>query len=82
MFHRKWVHGENPGGDPMLGTPEISSLADLGAAYGMLSEMRSTAFDPVDAVVLLLAALVPMVPLALTIMPLNELLELASKLLV
>jgi len=82
MFHRKWVHGENPGEDPMLGTPEISSLADLGAAYDMLAEMRSTAFDPADAIVLLLAALVPMAPLLLTIMPLDKLLELVSKLLV
>jgi len=82
MFHRKWVHGENPADDPVLGTPEISSLADLGAAYDVLSEMRSTAFDPADAIVLLLAALVPMVPLLLTVMPLNKLLELLSKVVV
>jgi hypothetical protein len=82
MFHQKWVHGENPGGDPVLGTPEISSLADLGAAYDILAEMRAVPFDPPDAVVLLLAALLPMAPLLLTIMPLESLLELLSKLLV
>jgi hypothetical protein len=81
MFHRKWVHGENPGGDPVLGTPEISSLADLGAAYDILAEMRAVPFDPEDAIVLLLAALVPMAPLLLTIMPFDKLLEMMSKLL-
>ncbi len=57
LFHSKWVRGENPAGDPMLGTPEISSLADVGAAYSMLSEMRSTAFDPGDAISLTLELL-------------------------
>jgi len=82
MFDRKWVQGDNPGGDPVLGTPEISSLADLGGAYDILARMRAVPFDPADAVVLLLAALVPMTPLLLTIMPLDRLLELLSKLLV
>lgn len=82
MFHRKWVHGENPGSDPVLGTPEISSLADLGAAYDILAEMRAVPFDPADAIVLSLAALLPMAPLLLTIMPIDKLLELLSKLLV
>ena len=82
MFHRKWVHGENPGADRVLGTPEISSLADLGAAYDILAEMRAVPFDPADVVVLLLASLVPMAPLLLTIMPLDNVLELLEKLLV
>jgi hypothetical protein len=82
QFDRKWVQGDNPGGDPVLGTPEISSLADLGGAYDILATMRAVPFDPADAVALLLAALVPMTPLLLTIMPLDRLLELLSKLLV
>jgi hypothetical protein len=82
MFDRKWVQGENPSGDPVLGSPEISSLADLGNAYEILTKMKSAPFDPADAIVLLLATLVPMTPLLLTIMPIAELLELLSKLLV
>jgi len=82
MFDRKWVQGENPGGEPVLGTPEISSLADLGAAYAVLDRMKFVPFEPEDGIVLLLAALVPMLPLLLTIMPVDELLELLSKLLV
>ena len=82
LFDRKWVQGENPGGDPVLGTPEISSLADLGGAYDILVKMRAVPFDPADAIVLGLAALLPMTPLLLTIMPLDKLLELLSKVLV
>jgi hypothetical protein len=82
LFDRKWVQGENPGGEPVLGTPEISSLADLGAAYAVLDRMKFVPFEPEDGIVLLLAALVPMLPLLLTIMPVDELLELLSKLLV
>ncbi len=82
MFDGKWVHGDNPKGEPVLGTPEISSLADLGTAYEMLSKMRPVPFDPADALVLALAVLTPMTPLLLTIMPLQQLLELLSKFLV
>jgi hypothetical protein len=82
MFDGKWVQGDNPKGEPVLGTPEISSLADLGNAYDVLDRMRPVPFDPADAVVLVLAALIPMTPLLLTVMPLGRLLEFMSKFLV
>jgi hypothetical protein len=52
MFDGKWVQGDNPKGEPVLGTPEISSLADLGNAYEVLNGMRPVPFDPADAAVL------------------------------
>ncbi|MET0217876.1 MAG: hypothetical protein ABW205_08110 [Burkholderiales bacterium] len=82
MFDGKWVQGDNPKGEPVLGTPEISSLADLGNAYDVLDRMRPVPFDPADAVVLVLAAVIPMMPLLLTVMPLERLLEFVSKFLV
>ena len=82
MFDGKWVQGDNPKGETVLGTPEISSLADLGNAYDVLDRMRPVPFDPADAVVLVLAAVIPMAPLLLTVMPLGRLLEFMSKFLV
>ena len=82
MFDGKWVQGDNPKGEPVLGAPDISSLADLGNAYAVLDRMRPVPFDPADAVVLALAALIPMTPLLLTVMPLERILELMSKVLV
>jgi len=82
MSDGKRVQGNNPKGEPVLGTPEISSLADLGNAYDVLDKMRPVPFRPADAVVLVLAAVVPMLPLLLTLMPLGQILELMSKVLV
>ncbi len=78
LFDDKWVQGNNPKGDSLLGTPEISSLADLSNAYDVLDRMRPIPFDVKDAISLALAALVPMAPLLLTIMPLDKIIELIS----
>jgi hypothetical protein len=44
--------------------------------------MRPVLFDPSDAVVLALAALVPMAPLLLTVFLLGEIIDLVSKTLI
>jgi Sulfatase len=79
MFDGKWVQGDGPEGEAVLGTPDISSLADLGNAYEVLDRMRPVPFDPADALALVLAALIPFTPLLLTVMPVTEILELAGK---
>ena len=81
MFDGQWVQGDNPEGEAVLGTPDISSLADLGNAYEVLDRMRPVPFDPADALILVLAALIPLAPLLLTVMPLGQMLELAGKVL-
>jgi hypothetical protein len=65
----------------VLGAPDISSLADLGNAYEVLDRMRPIPFDPADALALGLAALIPLAPLLLTVMPLGQMLELVQKVL-
>jgi hypothetical protein len=81
-FDGKWVQGDNPEGEAVLGTPDISSLADLGKAYEVLDRMKPVPFDPADALALVLAALIPLAPLLLTVIPLGKLLELAGKVLI
>ncbi len=81
MFDGKWLQGDYPTSEPVLGTPDISSLADLGNAYEVLDRMRPVPFDPADALIPVLAALIPLVPLLLAVMPLGQLLELAGKVL-
>jgi len=78
-FDRNCVQGVNPGNDPLLGAPEISSLADLGGAYEILAKMRPLPFDPSDMLALVMASLFPMAPLLLTVYPLDELLRLLWK---
>jgi len=81
-FDGKWVQGDNPKGEQVLGTPDISSLADLGNAYDVLGRMRPIPFDPADALALSVATLLPMAPLLLTVYPLDQILDLLWKVLV
>jgi hypothetical protein len=74
-FDTKWLRGGAPPDEPLVGSGDIQSLADLGNSFTVVQEMR---FVPVsrDAIVqLAAAALIPIVPLALTMMPLEDLLK-------
>jgi hypothetical protein len=74
-FDAKWLRGGAPADEPFVGSADIQSLADLGNSYEVVRTMR---FAPItkDAILrLAAAALVPMVPLLLTMMPLEELLK-------
>ncbi len=79
-FHRKWIEGENPAGDALLGTGDIQSLADLGNSFSIIEKMKPIPIDPIGLLHLVVASLLPMVPLLLTVMPLGELLKLLFKL--
>jgi hypothetical protein len=74
-FDAKWLRGGAPADEPLLGAADIQSLADLGNSLEVIRTMRAS---PVTKEALLLLAatiLAPIVPLALTIMPLEDLLE-------
>ena len=72
-FDAKWVRGNAPVDEPLVGSADIQSLADLGNSYEVVRTMRLAPITR-DAILLLGAAtLVPIVPLLLTMMPLEEL---------
>jgi hypothetical protein len=74
-FDAKWLRGGAPADEPLVGSADIQSLADLGNSYEVVRTMRILPITR-DAVVRLAAAtLVPIVPLLLTMMPLEELLK-------
>jgi hypothetical protein len=79
-FHERWiVHQETEG---LLGTSDIQSLSDLANSYDVIRRMRFTPCDRFDALLLVAAVLVPMIPLALVEVPLDQLArQLASALL-
>ncbi len=71
-FDAKWLHGGAPADEPLIGSSDIQSLADLGNS---LQVIRNMSVIPVtrDAVLQLVAAtILPIVPLVLTMMPLEE----------
>ncbi len=71
-FEQKWVE-EQGTDDGLLGTGDIQSLADLGNSYAMVREMRPVPFDLQDVARLALATAAPLLPLALTVFSLDEL---------
>jgi len=74
-FDAKWLRGGAPADESLVGSGDIQSLADLGNSFEVVRSMRLAPITK-DAIVQLAAALlVPIVPLALTMMPLEELLK-------
>ena len=71
-FDTKWIHG-GAKGEEILGTPDLQSLADLANSYAVVREMRLVPFGLNDVARLAAATAAPVLPLFLTIMPLEEL---------
>ena len=74
-FDTKWLRGGAPADEPLMGSADIQSLADLSNSFEVVQGMR---IAPVtrDAVLKLAAAtLVPIAPLLLTVVSLEELLH-------
>ena len=79
-FHKKWIQNQVPDREPLLGTADIQSLADLGNSFNIIMEMNALPISPRTPIHLLIACLLPMAPLVLTVMPLKDILELLFKL--
>lgn len=75
LFHQKWVQGGAPGEESILGSGDIQSLADIGASYERVEQMKLIPFDPKTLLVIALAGLVPLLPLLLTVMPFKDILK-------
>jgi hypothetical protein len=74
-FDAKWLRGGAPADEPFVGSGDIQSLADLGNSFEVVRTMQIAPITR-DAIVRLAAAtLAPIVPLLLTMMPLEELLK-------
>ena len=72
-FDAKWLRGTAPPDEPFVGSADIQSLADLGNSFEVVRTMRFTPVTKDMVVRLGLATLAPVVPLALTMMPLDQL---------
>jgi hypothetical protein len=71
-FDEKWIRG-GAKGEEILGTADLQSLADLANSYSVVKEMRLVPFGLNDIARLAAATALPVLPLMLTIMPLEEL---------
>jgi hypothetical protein len=74
-FDAKWLRSGAPTGESLVGSADIQSLADLNGSFEVVRGMR-IALVTRDALIRLAATvLAPMVPLALTMMPFEELVK-------
>jgi hypothetical protein len=74
-FDAKWVRGGGGADEPILGSGDIQSLADLGNGFAVVQDMRVVAVTQRAMLQLVVATLAPIVPLVLTLMPIDELLK-------
>jgi hypothetical protein len=72
-FDRKWLRADPPG-EPLLGTSDIQSLADLSNSVSIVRDMRLVPVSPRMLMHLGVAALLPLLPLVLFKYPIGDLL--------
>lgn len=78
-FDQKWIHGERPRDEPMLGSGDMQSLADLSTGYEIVQEMRLVPFGLKLVTQLGVITAVPLLPLAFTILPFRSMIMQAIK---
>ena len=74
-FDAKWLHGGAPAEEPFVGSADIQSLADLDNSYEVVRTMSIAPVTKQAVLRLAAATLLPIAPLLLTMMPLEELLK-------
>ncbi len=71
-FQRKWGKGELPKEESLLGSADIQSLADLGGSFEIVRKMKPIPIDLNTLIALAGSAVVPLLPLVLTVLPMDE----------
>lgn len=74
-FDRKWVRGGAPPDEQLVGSADIQSLADLANAFEVVKGMRLAPVDLRTAIRLVIMTLLPLLPLTLTMISLEQLLD-------
>jgi len=74
-FDRKWIHGGAAPDEPFVGSADIQSLADLSGSFDVVRGMRPFPFGMETFVPLVAAMALPVLPLLLTVMPLEEIVK-------
>lgn len=74
-FLDKWIKGRNPDAERLLGAGDIQSLADLGNSFAVAKEMRVMPFGKEEVISLAMILVVPLLPLLLTVIPLEKMID-------
>lgn len=75
QFEEKWIRSSVGEGRPILGTPDLQSLADLSNSYSVVEQMRIIPFGWKELAQLAAVAAAPLLPLAFTMFSVEETLK-------
>ena len=64
-----------PEGEPLVGSADIQSLADLANSFEVVNRMQPVPFGKETIILLVVATALPVLPLMLTMFPLDELIK-------
>jgi hypothetical protein len=81
-FHDKWIGGNRPADEPMLGSSDMQSLADLATGYEIVQETRLVPFGLKLVTQLALITALPLLPLAFTILSFRNMIMQAIKIVI
>jgi hypothetical protein len=74
-FDAKWLRGDRDPAEPIVGSADIQSLADMGNSFEVVRTMRFVPFSKDTVLQLGIVTLAPLLPLTLTMISLEELLK-------
>lgn len=74
-FNRKWIGGGRTADEPLLGSADIQSLADLRNGYQVVAGIRLMPFGMNNVTALAVTMLLPVAPLLLTTFSVEQLLD-------
>ena len=78
-FHEKWIEGKVAEGEPLLGSADIQSLADLGNSFEFIRGMKVVPFSVRVILQLAVVTLLPALPLVLLVVPIEKILDLMTQ---
>jgi len=81
-FDRKWVHGYERPSEPLLGTADIQSLADLGNSFACIEGMSLAPISKRLVVQLALQIVTPLIPIIIFGTPTPELVNALMKMVI
>jgi hypothetical protein len=74
-FQKKWIEGQRPGDEPLVGTADIQSLADLGNSFEVVQGIRPFSFGRPALVTVAVCIVLPISPLIFTMFSFQELVQ-------
>src|SRR5262249_51032600 len=81
-FDDKWIRDVVPEREPLLGTADIQSLADLSNSFSVIREMKTVLIDKRLLLGLAIPTIIPLVPMLIVATPTDKLVKAVLKLLV